>query len=248
MDSKKLGETLEKLAQNYSQTAAAFGIMGEAGLFGVFASSAELCAQLQSCCRQLEGVLLDNLKRFMGFYRKELVPMQESAEEWRSIANQAIQVDRALKEKKELLFSQKTIKKWELSPQCPFPQAYLLQDKEVALSQMLPNDTAMSVLLQKKAHYYSHKLVSEIRYIGRKDESDFRAQFTSLAKMITGVMEKAWIAYDKYHRFASPWPILPPTWMALALQVSLHSKIVEPKVPMSPATLPQYHVRFSCIE
>ena len=59
---------------------------------------------------------------------------------WSDKRNDMHKTEKKLREKKDQLFTQQLVAKWELNPDCKIPVDTLLTDKAVAFKEMLPKD------------------------------------------------------------------------------------------------------------
>eukprot|EP00826_Nyctotherus_ovalis_P002690 TRINITY_DN10542_c0_g3_i3.p1 TRINITY_DN10542_c0_g3~~TRINITY_DN10542_c0_g3_i3.p1 ORF type:complete len:320 (+),score=96.48 TRINITY_DN10542_c0_g3_i3:99-1058(+) len=188
-DFNKLAATLRKTSEIHSLIGKTYDILDVNPLTETHETLAEAFLRLRSSCITMRKTILSDFIQFFRYQKFELNSVEDLLNDWSSRQSEMAKLERKLKDKKELLFAQKEVAKWELKPDCTTPVDTLLNNKEVAFREMLPRET-QEAHSQKVAYgYYANKVLEEFLRLNRKDEDETKKQFSEVAKKSCNVFE-----------------------------------------------------------
>ncbi len=177
------------MGKSYSRIAELYGATGGAGLFEVFGGLGDAFSKSTDSCKQLQGIAGENFDKYFRYHSRELTAIEDLLVEWGESRTQYLKARKKLKEKKELLYTQRQIDKWELREDCPYPLEVLLKNKEVALTEMLPGETKEVCKLQEIYGYYCNKVPEEFQRVCQKNDSQYRDHLSKVAKMHSDIFK-----------------------------------------------------------
>ena len=183
--------TLGKMGKVYNHMAETYGgASGGASMFEVFGSLGELFSKMKESCNQLEGMFVENFDKFFRYHARELASVEDLLVEWHDGRSQYVKMYKRLKEKKELMYSQRQMDKWEVDEKCKYPLEVLLKNKDIAFSQMLPEETSECEKCKYIYGYYCNKVPEEFQRVCQKSQPDYRIHLMEVAQMNCQIFER----------------------------------------------------------
>jgi len=131
----------------------------------------------------MEGIVDAYFDKYFRYHKKELVAIDDLNNEWAEGRNQYIKMCKRLKERKELLFKEGQMDKWEIRADCPYPIDVLRKEKDIAFAEMLPNDTRELARYQRIHGYYTNKVPEEYERVCKKNSEELREHIIKVAKL-----------------------------------------------------------------
>ena len=115
--------------------------MDEAEMTNTFSTLSGSFEKIKKSCGELALVAMQDFSRFFQYYKYELKSTEELITTCKAMKQNLIKSERKLRDKKDALFLQKQIVKWEVDSKCKVPVDTLFNNKPVAFKYMLPNET-----------------------------------------------------------------------------------------------------------
>lgn len=188
-DLNKTAATLRKISEIHSLIGKTYSTLDVSPLTETHETLAEAFLRLRSSCITMRKIILSDFIQFFRYQKFELRSVEDLLNDWASKQAEMAKLERRLKDKKELLFAQKEVAKWELKPDCIIPVDTLLNNKEVAFKEMLPRETQEAHSQKVTYGYYANKVLEEFLRLNRKDEDETKRQFSEVAKKCCDVFE-----------------------------------------------------------
>lgn len=140
--------------------------------------------------KKLKESINNDIQKYFKYYNKELILLSSQFKELNNKAKQYLTMDKNLIKKKESLFAEGKVENWSLSKDCKYSAEVLLQNKELAFTEMLIGEKTRLVTLHRFCGYLLHKSDEEYRRISTKNEKDFREHFINLSKLYNTIFEQ----------------------------------------------------------
>ncbi len=188
-DLGKLGNTLQRISQVHNMISKIYATLDEhatADTYGTLGSSFE---KLNASCQEMRKLVHQDFGKFFRYYKHELGAVEELVAACAEKKANLIRTEKKLAEKKELLFTQKSVAKWEVESGCQIPVDTLLKNKVIAFKEMLPGETREAHRLRIQYGYYCNKVLEEFMRINKKDDEDIKDHFLKVAKKSCDIFE-----------------------------------------------------------
>ncbi len=185
-----MGGTLNKMSAVYRRIAGNYGSTNAPCMFEVFNSLGEMFSTVSATCKQLDGMMSENFDKYFRYHTHEVAALEVVTGEWFDERAQYTRLAKKLKERKETMYAQKQIDKWEVPSGCPYSIDILFKDKTLAFTQMLPNDTQEVAHHKKVFGFYCNKVLDEYKRICLKNDITFREHFIGVGKMSCEIFER----------------------------------------------------------
>jgi len=153
--------TLKKLGLIHSEIAKLYGSLDEPNMMDNFATMSGTFEKLQKSCLALRDIASEKFGKFFQYNKFELGAVEELVASCKTMKSRVSQTEKKLREKKEQLFTQKQIAKWELDTKCKFTVDTLMNNKAIAFQEMVPNDTKEAGKQHIFYGYYCNKVLEE---------------------------------------------------------------------------------------
>jgi len=182
--------TLSQISQIHANIAESFSSAGAAGMFEQFVALGDVFGKISEMCKQIQGVYSLNFDKFYKDYTKQFNATDELLREWSQFLQYYQKLEKRLADKKEELFLKKQLDTWELKEDCQYPVEMLKKNKEIAISQMLPNETNEVLKTKELYGYLCNKVPEEFKRVWANNEKDFREHFSGVAQMCSGLFDR----------------------------------------------------------
>lgn len=188
-DLNRVAASLRRMGEIHSAIAKTYEGLDVNTLTDVHETLGEAFLKLRSSCITMRKLILSDFVQFFRYEKYELNAIEDLINSWSDKRNDMNKTEKKLREKKDQLFTQQLVAKWELSPNCKIPVDTLLKDKAVAFREMLPKDTQEAQNQRILFGYYSNKILEEFLNINKKDESEIKTHFYSVARKSCDIFE-----------------------------------------------------------
>ena len=138
---KTISNIIDKIATTCSQMSQAYGLMGSFGILETLDAMGDSFKKLKEPCNYLEDSISTNFDRVFRYYNKEMVVINNLANEITEKRNQYINYKTKLEKKKETQFNQKSIELWQIQNNCQYTTDQILKDNVIAFSLMFTEET-----------------------------------------------------------------------------------------------------------
>ena len=181
-DLGKLSITLNKISAVHNTIAKVFEAIEEGEMADAHGTLGAAYDTLDKSCISLQKSAAYEFSRFFQFFRYELNSIEELLNTAADKKANLIRAEKRLKEKKDVLFAQKSVEKWRVEPGCTIPIDTLLKNKSIAFPEMLPDETRETNKLRLVFGYFSNKVLEEYTRVNKKDAEDIKAHFLKVAR------------------------------------------------------------------
>lgn len=169
-DLGKVAETSTKIMETYNVLGQIYSRIGENDLMDVFTTLGGTFERLQKSYKQQGKLYSENFSKFFQYYAYELAAVEEAVSGC-GLANEKLnQAEKKLRDKKDALFLGKQVAKWEIDRNCKVSIDTLLNNKDEAFKEMLPNETKETAKFRILNGYYCNLLIEEFTRLSKKDE------------------------------------------------------------------------------
>eukprot|EP00826_Nyctotherus_ovalis_P059823 TRINITY_DN8354_c0_g2_i4.p1 TRINITY_DN8354_c0_g2~~TRINITY_DN8354_c0_g2_i4.p1 ORF type:complete len:188 (-),score=68.45 TRINITY_DN8354_c0_g2_i4:153-716(-) len=140
----------------------------------------DLHKKLGETYKTLKESFSNNFTRFNDFYYRETQALGEQLEARKAALESHSTNEKKLCKKKETLFEQKNISKWKLDPNLTITVENLLKNKDLAFSEMLPDESLEIQKLKMCYGYYNNKCVEEFVRLINKNKPVIKDYFETV--------------------------------------------------------------------
>lgn len=166
---EKLAESIAKANGVYAKIAAAYASLGEQDLFNTYTMLGEKFVKVGDSYKSQKENFNRDFAEFFKYFKNELSSLEESLVACKAAKELANSTEKKLEKKKEKLFEQQQIQKWELDPSIQIDLGYLLKNKSYTFQLMLPKETKESTRLATIYGFTLKKLIEENKRILKKN-------------------------------------------------------------------------------
>lgn len=177
-----IGCKMEEISKANKKVAEIYGGIGAAGMFEIFESFESFFAKCVQPCFALEKMMQTNFKQYYRYYSHELTAIEELVAEYENSKINYQNIEKRVFEKKQLLFEEKQLDKWEIGEDCGYKVDELLKNKEIAFKAMIPSETKEIEINKTLFGYYNVKLKEEFQRICKKDEQEISKFFIKVGE------------------------------------------------------------------
>ena len=156
--------------------------MDEAEMTDTFSTLSGSFEKIKKSCSELSLVAMQDFSRFFQYYKYETKSTEELINTCRAMKQNLIKSEKRLRDKKDALFIQKQVVKWELDPKCKVTVDTLFNNKPIAFKEMLPNETKETAKQRTLYGYYCNKVLEEFMRINKKDAQEIQAHCLKVAR------------------------------------------------------------------
>ena len=176
-DFERLADSCAKSTEIYHRIAQSYCSLGQNKLFDVFSSLEDAFAKLVKSYRNSTLLIETNFTRFFRFYARELTALEELQQAYQVAQDTLNLNEKKLFKKKETLFEQKQVPKWDVEPGLVLNVDTLLKDKAIAFREMLYKESKETLKYRYHYGYMLNKLIDEFKRICLKNNNDMKAHF-----------------------------------------------------------------------
>jgi hypothetical protein len=167
-DFERLSESVLKAGIIYTKLGETYSELNCKNQTMLFMFMGDLHKKLGETYRTLKESFTNNFSNFYSFYCRECQALGELLDTRKIAFENYNSNEKKLLKKKESLFEQKNIIKWKLDPTLMVTVEDLLKNKNLACSEMLPDESLEVLKLKMLYSYYTNKCVEEyIRVISK---------------------------------------------------------------------------------
>jgi ribosomal protein L34E len=177
---------MEKL---YTYISKVYTTVDEEDMTDTFTTLSGSFEKIKKSCGELAVTAMNDFSKFFQYYRYEVGAVEELINTTRVMKQNLIAKEKKLRDKKDSLFVQKQVAKWELDPKCKVPVDTILNNKPIAFKEMLPNETKEMAKQRMYYGYHCNKVLEEFMRINRKDSDEIQAHCLKVAKKNCEVFE-----------------------------------------------------------
>jgi len=167
-DFERLSESILKAGCTYAKLSETYSELNCKDQSMLFMFMGDLHKKLGETYKTLKENFSNNFNRFYSFYYRESQALGELLD-MRKAAFETFNLnEKKLYKKKETLFDQKNVSKWKLDPTLTVTMDNLLKNKNLAFSEMLPDESLDVLKLKMFYSFYTNKCVEEyVRLISK---------------------------------------------------------------------------------
>ena len=188
-DLGKLSGTLQKINQVHGAIAKIYTALDESSRADTHGTIGGVFEKISLSCKELREIVNQDFGKFFRHYKYELNSMEELLHACGERKQNLEKGEKKLRDKKETLFNQQLVAKWDLEPGCPITIDTLLKNKVIAFKEMLPGETHETHKLKVNYGYYCNKVLEEFMRINKKDDEEVRDYFIKVAKKSCDIFE-----------------------------------------------------------
>lgn len=144
----------------------------QSDLAKIYNFSQDFIGKIACVTKQLSNRINEHLAEFSRNSKKDMDSLNELTTQWYSSRAQVVLAKTKLKEKKNMLFEKKLIDLWQIPEECKISAAVLLNNKEIAFKEMLPQETKDLQKLRNTYGYYSNKVKEEFERLCNKNKEE----------------------------------------------------------------------------
>lgn len=216
-------DVVGKIAKSYTAISELYAVAEAHELSDVFKKLGKSFSLATDPLAKLRDSLETDIQKYLRFYNKELALLSKQFKDLNDRKSQYLALSKSIRKRKESLFAEGKPEKWRLSKNCLYSYEVLLQNKELALSEMLEPDMMALARVHRLCGYFLHKADEECKRIFAKNGERFREHFAVLGKLYGHIFEqvilqcvsrnvrcgKAWKANSPFQTRAKKSPSLP---------------------------------------
>lgn len=189
-DLSKVGKTLKMMGEIHSKMARIYDKLRVPTLNDAHETLGEAFLNLKTSCSKMTKIITRDFIKFFRYHKYELGAIEDLLSTWTEKRAELSTTEKKLREKKELLFTQKLVAKWGLGPDCTIPVDTLLNNKMIAFKEMLPAETHEAHIQRIHYGYYANKIIEEFDRMNKKEEDDIKSHFLKVARDSCDIFEE----------------------------------------------------------
>ena len=150
----------------------------------------EAFLNLKSSCQKMVELINKDFIKFFRYQKYELNAIEDLLNAWSEKRSELSSTEKKLREKKDILFTQKLVAKWGLGPECKVSVDTLLNNKIIAFKEILPSETSEAHIQRIHYGFYTNKIVEEFTRMNKKEEEDIKSHFLKVARDSCDIFEE----------------------------------------------------------
>ena len=150
----------------------------------------EAFLNLKTSCQKMVKLINNDFIKFFRYQKYELSAIEDLLNAWSERRSELSATEKKLREKKDMLFTQKLVAKWGLGPGCKESVDTLLNNRTIAFKEMLPSETSEAHIQRVHYGFYANKIVEEFTRMNKKEEDDIKRHFLKVAKDSCDIFEE----------------------------------------------------------
>jgi len=155
--------TVQTISSLHTQAANIYSELGEHEISKLHKAMDEFFKDIVESTKNLNKKIKVHFEQPAKYRKGEFAALSNLLQEWESSRKQIVIQRKKLNKKKEGLFETKMIEQWQLAPGCKYTPQELLNSKDVAFKEMLPEETKEVIKHKETYGYYSNKVKEEFR-------------------------------------------------------------------------------------
>eukprot|EP00826_Nyctotherus_ovalis_P035484 TRINITY_DN3052_c0_g1_i4.p1 TRINITY_DN3052_c0_g1~~TRINITY_DN3052_c0_g1_i4.p1 ORF type:complete len:390 (-),score=87.18 TRINITY_DN3052_c0_g1_i4:157-1326(-) len=183
-------DIMGKMSKSYTAISELYGVAEAHELSDVFKKLGKSFNLAADPLNKLKDSLETDIQKYLRYYNKELALLGKQFKNLSDKKAQYLALSKSIRKKKESLFAEGKPEKWRLAKSCLYSYEILLQNKELAFSEMLEPDMMILAKMHRFCGYFLHKTDEECKRIFAKNGERFREHFAVLGKLYGHIFEQ----------------------------------------------------------
>eukprot|EP00826_Nyctotherus_ovalis_P047292 TRINITY_DN5423_c0_g2_i11.p1 TRINITY_DN5423_c0_g2~~TRINITY_DN5423_c0_g2_i11.p1 ORF type:complete len:505 (-),score=152.73 TRINITY_DN5423_c0_g2_i11:66-1580(-) len=200
-----LSRTMNKQSEVYKEIAFHYELLKKPDIASTFDTMRMVFSTMNECYVQVQRSVCEIVKPMNNQLYYEFLSLEKKLNGLGRLHEKLIDKESKLIEKKTLLFKQREVEKWELSPNCTVPIEIITSDYNQALKEILPEETNDCARMRMLFGFFSNEIVEDFGRVCNRDNDKLclcvmfgSKVFRDTAKLACGTWNELSEKYAKY--------------------------------------------------
>ena len=180
-----LMRTMSNQNKTYKEISAQYKSLNKLGIASIFDTLSHILSKLSLSYKQMKRSMLEILAPLDDQLFFDMSIINSKLLNIKNIQSQLISNEKKLLDKKNFLFKQQDLQKWELPTGCEIAIDTLYNNREVALKEMLPKETNESARIRMMHGYLCNKIFEEFDRLCLIEQEKYSYTIVFVAKFCT---------------------------------------------------------------
>lgn len=164
-----LARTMNRQSEVYKEIALLYQVLSKSDVASTFDTMRMVFSTMNECYVQVQRSVAEIVKPMSNQLYYEFLSLERKLNGLGRLHEKLVDKETKLIERKTLLFKQREIEKWELSPNCTVPVEIITSDYSQALKEILPEETSDCARMRMLFGFFSNEIVEDFGRVCNRD-------------------------------------------------------------------------------
>ena len=180
---EQLSVTLTKQVETFREMSTHYKLLKQAKLSSAFDSLQLVFTKINNSYVQIQRMISEVFKPLNKQFSYEMHVVDTRLNDIKTVHTLMLANEKKLNEKKNVLFEQQLIPKWELAPDCTLSMDELFTNRIAALREILPGESKECGKMRMLHGYMCNKIVEEFQRLCERSKEQVLYSILFVAKM-----------------------------------------------------------------